>query len=93
MAWVLCWACFEVGFTTSLRFATAFGPPRTIAFLVSVAIDVLLICRGQPIGTAYAVGLIGATERCWSHELFGEPTRLRMSISASSLHRRPKLTA
>ena len=56
---------FEVGFTTSLRFAEGFrNVPWTIAFLVSVAISMGLLelaSRSIPMGTAYAVwGGIGA---------------------------------
>lgn len=56
---------FEVGFTTSLRFAEGFrNAPWTIAFLVSVAISMALLelaARSIPMGTAYAVwGGIGA---------------------------------
>jgi quaternary ammonium compound-resistance protein SugE len=56
---------FEVGFTTSLRFAEGFrNVPWTIAFLLSVAISMGLLelaSRSIPMGTAYAVwGGIGA---------------------------------
>ena len=67
MAWVLLilGGLFEVGFTTSLRFVDGFkNVPWTLAFLVSVAISMLLLeyaARTIPMGTAYAVwGGIGA---------------------------------
>ena len=57
--------CFEVGFTTTLRFVDGFrNLPWTISFLVSVAISMALLelaSRSIPMGTAYAVwGGIGA---------------------------------
>ena len=67
MAWLLLivGGLFEVGFTTSLRFVDGFrNVPWTIAFLVSVAISMVLLeiaSRSIPMGTAYAVwGGIGA---------------------------------
>jgi quaternary ammonium compound-resistance protein SugE len=63
--WLIIGGLFEVGFTTSLRFAEGFrNVPWTIAFLVSVAISMALLelaARSIPMGTAYAVwGGIGA---------------------------------
>lgn len=63
--WLLLGGCFEVGFTTSLRFVDGFrNMPWTLAFLVSVAISMALLeyaARTIPMGTAYAVwGGIGA---------------------------------
>ena len=57
--------CFEVGFTTCLRFVDGFrNLPWTLGFLVSVAISMALLevaSRTIPMGTAYAVwGGIGA---------------------------------
>ncbi len=67
MAWALLilGGCFEVGFTTALRFVDGFrNLPWTLAFLVSVAISMGLLeyaARTIPMGTAYAVwGGIGA---------------------------------
>jgi quaternary ammonium compound-resistance protein SugE len=67
MAWALLvlGGCFEVGFTTCLRFVDSFrNVPWTIGFLVSVAISMTLLevaARSIPMGTAYAVwGGIGA---------------------------------
>ena len=63
--WLIIGGCFEVGFTTSLRFVDGFRSwPWTLAFLVSVAISMGLLelaSRSIPMGTAYAVwGGIGA---------------------------------
>ncbi|MEJ7776038.1 MAG: multidrug efflux SMR transporter [Sphingomicrobium sp.] len=67
MAWLylILGGLFEIGFTTSLRFVDGFrNVPWTIAFLVSVAISMVLLelaSRTIPMGTAYAVwGGIGA---------------------------------
>jgi quaternary ammonium compound-resistance protein SugE len=67
MAWLylILGGLFEIGFTTSLRFAVGFrNVPWSIAFLVSVAISMGLLelaSRSIPMGTAYAVwGGIGA---------------------------------
>ena len=67
MAWALLilGGCFEVGFTTCLRFVDGFrNIPWTIGFLVSVAVSMTLLevaARTIPMGTAYAVwGGIGA---------------------------------
>jgi quaternary ammonium compound-resistance protein SugE len=63
--WLIVGGCFEVGFTTSLRFVDGFrNLPWTCAFLASVAISMGLLelaSRSIPMGTAYAVwGGIGA---------------------------------
>ncbi len=67
MAWFLLilGGCFEVGFTTCLRFVDGFrNLPWTGGFLVSVALSMALLeaaSRSIPMGTAYAVwGGIGA---------------------------------
>ena len=81
MAWLLLilGGCFEVGFTTSLRFVDGFrNVPWTIAFLASVTVSMGLLeyaSRTIPMGTAYAVwsaiGAIGTVivGMLW----FGEP--------------------
>lgn len=85
--WLILGGVFEVGFTTSLRFVDGFrNIPWTIAFLVSVAISMVLLevaARTIPMGTAYAVwGGIGAIGTVivgmgW----FGEPvTTIRMLL-------------
>ena len=76
--WLIVGGCFEVGFTTSLRFVDGFrNLPWTLAFLVSVAISMGLLevaSRSIPMGTAYAVwGGIGAVGTVlvgilWFHE-------------------------
>jgi quaternary ammonium compound-resistance protein SugE len=63
--WLILGGLFEVGFTTSLRFVDGFrNLPWTLAFLVSVAMSMVLLevaARTIPMGTAYAVwGGIGA---------------------------------
>src|SRR5246127_275669 len=63
--WLIIGGCFEVGFTTSLRFVEGFrNVPWTLAFLGSVAVSMGLLevaSRSIPMGTAYAVwGGIGA---------------------------------
>ena len=63
--WLILGGLFEVGFTTSLRFADGFrNIGWTIVFLVSVTISMGLLelaARSIPMGTAYAVwGGIGA---------------------------------
>ena len=67
MAWFLLilGGCFEVGFTTCLRFVEGFRSlPWTIGFLASVTMSMGLLevaSRSIPMGTAYAVwGGIGA---------------------------------
>lgn len=63
--WLILGGCFEVGFTTALRYVDGFrNGPWTAAFLVSVALSMGLLelaSRSIPMGTAYAVwGGIGA---------------------------------
>jgi quaternary ammonium compound-resistance protein SugE len=67
MAWLLLvlGGCFEVGFTTCLRFVDGFrSVPWTAGFLASVTLSMGLLevaSRTIPMGTAYAVwGGIGA---------------------------------
>lgn len=67
MAWALLilGGCFEVGFTTCLRFVDGFrNIGWTLGFLVSVGLSMALLevaSRSIPMGTAYAVwGGIGA---------------------------------
>ena len=85
--WLVVGGLFEVGFTTSLRFVDGFrNLPWTLAFLVSVAISMVLLevaSRSIPMGTAYAVwggiGAIGtvAVGMMW----FAEPaTTLRLLL-------------
>jgi quaternary ammonium compound-resistance protein SugE len=79
-AWLIIGGCFEVGFTTCLRFVDGFrNLPWTLAFLVSVSLSMGLLelaSRSIPMGTAYAVwGGIGAigtviVGMIW----FGEPS-------------------
>lgn len=89
MAWLLLiiGGCFEVGFTTCLRFVDGFrNLPWTGGFLVSVGLSMGLLevaSRSIPMGTAYAVwGGIGAigtviVGMCW----FGEPvTAVRIGL-------------
>jgi len=76
--WLIVGGCFEVGFTTSLRFVDGFrNLPWTLAFLASVAVSMGLLeiaSRAIPMGTAYAVwGGIGAVGTVivgmlWFHE-------------------------
>ena len=63
--WLIIGGCFEVGFTTCLRFVDGFrNIPWTLAFLVSLTLSMGLLelaARTIPMGTAYAVwGGIGA---------------------------------
>jgi quaternary ammonium compound-resistance protein SugE len=67
LAWLLLivGGCFEVGFTTCLRFVEGFrNIPWTLGFLASVTVSMALLeiaSRTIPMGTAYAVwGGIGA---------------------------------
>jgi quaternary ammonium compound-resistance protein SugE len=67
LAWLLLiiGGCFEVGFTTCLRFVEGFrNIPWTLGFLASVTMSMALLeiaSRMIPMGTAYAVwGGIGA---------------------------------
>ena len=78
--WLIVGGCFEVGFTTCLRFVDGFrNLPWTLAFLASVGLSMGLLelaSRSIAMGTAYAVwGGIGAigtvlVGMVW----FGEPT-------------------
>ncbi|AHE57380.1 DMT family transporter [Sphingomonas sanxanigenens] len=84
MAWLLLilGGCFEVGFTTCLRYVDGFrNLPWTVGFLVSVTLSMGLLelaSRSIPMGTAYAVwGGIGAfgtviVGMIW----FGEPVNV-----------------
>lgn len=84
MAWLLLivGGCFEVGFTTCLRYVDGFrNVPWTLGFLVSVTLSMALLelaSRSIPMGTAYAVwGGIGAlgtviVGMIW----FGEPVNV-----------------
>jgi quaternary ammonium compound-resistance protein SugE len=80
--WLIVGGLFEVGFTTSLRFVDGFrNASWTIAFLVSVAISMVLLevaSRSIPMGTAYAVwGGIGAVGTVIvGVAFFGEPSSL-----------------
>ena len=85
--WLILGGCFEIGFTTSLRFVEGFrNIPWTLAFLVSVTISMGLLelaARTIPMGTAYAVwGGIGAIGTVVVGMLwFGEPaTTLRVLL-------------
>ncbi len=67
LAWLILilGGCFEIGFTTCLRFVDGFrNIPWTLAFLASVTLSMGLLelaSRTIPMGTAYAVwGGIGA---------------------------------
>lgn len=57
--WLILGGCFEVGFTTCLRFVDGFRHVGwTVAFLVSVSLSMALLelaARSIPLGTAYAV--------------------------------------
>lgn len=61
MAWLLLilGGCFEVGFTTCLRYVDGFrNIPWTLGFLASVTLSMGLLevaARSIPLGTAYAV--------------------------------------
>jgi quaternary ammonium compound-resistance protein SugE len=79
--WLILGGCFEVGFTTCLRFVEGFrNIPWTAAFLASVALSMGLLevaARSIPMGTAYAVwagiGALGtvAVGIIWFGEPFG----------------------
>jgi len=77
--WLILGGCFEVGFTTCLRFVDGFrNIPWTLGFLASVALSMGLLelaSRSIPMGTAYAVwGGIGALGTVLVGILwFGEP--------------------
>jgi quaternary ammonium compound-resistance protein SugE len=67
LAWLILiiGGCFEIGFTTCLRFVEGFrNIPWTIGFLASVTLSMAMLelsSRTIPMGTAYAVwGGIGA---------------------------------
>ena len=88
-AWILLLigGCFEVGFTTCLRFVDGFrNIPWTIAFLVSVTLSMGLLelaARTIPMGTAYAVwGGVGALGTVLVGMIwFGEPiTSIRILL-------------
>jgi quaternary ammonium compound-resistance protein SugE len=82
MAWFLLilGGCFEVGFTTCLRFVDGFrNLPWTLGFLASVTLSMGLLevaARSIPMGTAYAVwGGIGAVGTVIvGMAFFNEPT-------------------
>jgi len=63
--WLILGGCFEIGFTTCLRFVDGFrNIPWTLGFLASVAVSMGLLevaSRSIAMGTAYAIwGGIGA---------------------------------
>jgi quaternary ammonium compound-resistance protein SugE len=104
MAWFLLilGGCFEIGFTTCLRYVDGFrNIPWTLGFLASVTLSMGLLeiaSRTIPLGTAYAVwGGIGALGTV----LVGNPVVRRAGndsahpphLRAHCLHRRLKLTA
>lgn len=67
LAWLILiiGGCFEIGFTTCLRFVDGFrNVPWTLGFLASVTLSMAMLelaSRTIPMGTAYAVwGGIGA---------------------------------
>jgi quaternary ammonium compound-resistance protein SugE len=88
MAWILLilGGCFEVGFTTCLRYADGFrNIPWTLGFLVTATLSMVLLemaARTIPMGTAYAVwtgiGACGAVivGMLW----FGEPFTVVRSL-------------
>lgn len=57
--WLILGGCFEVGFTTCLRFVDGFrNIPWSLGFLASVTLSMSLLevaARSIPLGTAYAV--------------------------------------
>ena len=92
MAWALLilGGCFEVGFTTCLRFVDGFrNVPWTLGFLASVTLSMGLLevaSRSIPMGTAYAVwGGIGALGTVIvGIVVFGEPahaTRIALIVA------------
>ena len=104
MAWffLILGGLFEVGFTTSLRFAEGFrNLPWTAAFLVSVTLSMVLLeyaARTIPMGTAYAVWTgIGAVGTVMVGMLFfNEPTttvRLLLILTIVAAIAGLKLTA
>jgi quaternary ammonium compound-resistance protein SugE len=89
LAWLLLilGGCFEIGFTTCLRFVEGFrNIPWTLGFLLSVTLSMGLLevaSRTIPMGTAYAVwGGIGALGTVLVGILwFGEPaTTIRVLL-------------
>lgn len=89
MPWLLLilGGCFEVGFTTCLRFVDGFrNVPWTLGFLASVTLSMGLLevaSRSIPMGTAYAVwGGIGAIGTVLVGIIwFGEPmTAIRIAL-------------
>jgi quaternary ammonium compound-resistance protein SugE len=80
MAWLILIAAgvFEVGFTTSMKYAHGFSRPwPTVAFLVCVVLSFILLeraTRSIPLGTAYAVwtGIGAAGTVVVGALLFGE---------------------
>jgi quaternary ammonium compound-resistance protein SugE len=104
MAWffLILGGLFEVGFTTSLRFAEGFrNLPWTGAFLVSVTLSMVLLesaARTIPMGTAYAVwtgiGAVGTV--VVGMVFFNEPTttvRLLLILTIVAAIAGLKLTA
>ena len=104
MAWffLILGGLFEVGFTTSLRFAEGFrNLPWTGAFLVSVTLSMVLLeygARTIPMGTAYAVwtgiGAVGTV--VVGMVFFDEPTttiRLLLILTIVAAIAGLKLTA
>lgn len=81
LAWLILiiGGCFEIGFTTCLRFVEGFrNIPWTLGFLASVTLSMAMLelaSRTIPMGTAYAVwGGIGALGTVLAGILwFGEP--------------------
>ncbi|QKR98788.1 multidrug efflux SMR transporter [Sphingomonas sp. CL5.1] len=77
--WLIVGGCFEVGFTTCLRYVDGFrNVPWTLGFLASVTLSMGLLevaSRSIPMGTAYAVwGGIGALGTVLvGIAFFGEP--------------------
>lgn len=77
--WLIVGGCFEVGFTTCLRYVDGFrNVPWTLGFLASVTLSMGLLevaSRAIPMGTAYAVwGGIGALGTVLvGIAFFGEP--------------------
>jgi len=84
--WLLLAGCFEIGFTTCLRYADGFrNIPWTLGFLISATLSMVLLetaARTIPMGTAYAVwtgiGAVGAVVvgMLW----FGEPATALRSL-------------
>lgn len=92
MAWVLLvlGGCFEVAFTTCLRFVDGFrNVGWTLAFLVALLASLMLVetaTRTIPLGTAYAVwtGIGAAGTVVVGAIWFGEPAGvLRLALIAA----------